>query len=86
VSEPFKKTFQHLDEAFEEMDRAFAEASKTLGSVDPAVNQSNPEGMHIVRFEARGGMDRLRLARRFFSMACGVVFTGVTSIKFRDRK
>lgn len=76
------EAMNRLQEATAQMDRAFAEADRLFARVDPTILDTDA-AMHTVSFKAKSVTDRLRVAKKFATMAFAIIFRGRTNLKFR---
>ena len=81
----FDKAMRHADEAFKSADEAFAEAERLHDDL-PKNSNAHRNGPHTLQFKATNFTERWRLTRKFIGMSIGILFSGKTSLRFRDRK
>lgn len=81
------RVWAHADAAFAEADKAFAEAQRVMNDLPPNAAWFAKDGVvHQLHFNTGGGWERLRLSKKFFKMAVGVLFTGKAKLSFKDRQ
>jgi hypothetical protein len=89
IDKELNAVFEKVDAVILEVDVLVAKIGKEIGTMPMSADKLKPETAkvhtHDIQFRALSWRERGKLFFRFIGMAIGVLFTGHTRLKFKNR-